>query len=355
MCFMYAENRLIHLWIMDFKSTLFSQLQTLIRSGLSFSRAFELIIEGAKAKEKAMYVRIFDEVVSGKELWRSLETETVFTELDRNVVRIGEETGRLVESLEFLTEYYRKREEQKRMVTSALSYPIITLSVAVIVLVFMLLVVVPMFEQVYARMGGELPAVTRQIIRMSESAPAVLGIIFLLGLSLYGLRRIYGTSDRYQSISSGIIMKLPLVSGLVRKYQVSRFCRIMHLLVSSDVPILHSLYLMQGIIAFYPYRKSIVEICRMIEKGRTLTDGMGQYETLYGKRFLVLLKVGEETNSLEQMLLTQANDTNAELEHQIKQLNNIIEPFLILVIGIIVAFVLIAMYMPMFKLGMTIQ
>lgn len=339
---------------MDFKRTFFSQLQTLIRSGLSFSRAFELIIEGAKTKEKALYVRIFDEVVSGKELWRSLEADKAFTELDRSVVRIGEETGRLVDALAFLTDYYQKREEQKRMVTSALSYPIITLSIAVIVLVFMLLVVVPMFEQVYARMGGELPAITRQIIGMSESAPAVLGIMVLLGLSMYGVRHMFGSSDKYQSITSGIVMRLPLVSGLIRKYQVSRFSRIMHLLVSSDVPILHALYLMRGIITFYPYRQSIEEVCRMIEKGQTLTGGMDKYENLYGKRFLVLLKVGEETNSIEQMLLTQANDTNAELEHEIKQLNNIVEPFLILAIGIIVAFVLIAMYMPMFKLGMTI-
>ena len=340
---------------MDFKRTFFSQLQTLIRSGLSFSRAFELIIEGAKTKEKALYVRIFDEVVSGKELWRSLEADKAFTELDRSVVRIGEETGRLVDALEFLTDYYQKREEQKRMVTSALSYPIITLSIAIIVLVFMLLVVVPMFEQVYARMGGELPAITRQIIWMSESAPAVLGIMVLLGLSMYGVRHMFGSSDKYQSITSGIVMRLPLVSGLIRKYQVSRFSRIMHLLVSSDVPILQALYLMRGIITFYPYRQSIEEVCRMIEKGQTLTGGMNKYENLYGKRFLVLLRVGEETNSIEQMLLTQANDTNAELEHEIKQLNNIVEPFLILAIGIIVAFVLIAMYMPMFKMGMTIQ
>lgn len=340
---------------MDFKRTFFSQLQTLIRSGLSFSRAFELIIEGAKTKENALYVRIFDEVVSGKELWRSLEADKAFTELDRSVVRIGEETGRLVDALEFLTDYYQKREEQKRMVTSALSYPIITLSIAVIVLVFMLLVVVPMFEQVYARMGGELPAITRQIIGMSESAPAVLGIMVLLGLSMYGVRHMLGSSDKYQSITSGIVMRLPLVSGLIRKYQVSRFSRIMHLMVSSDVPILQALYLMRGIITFYPYRQSIEEVCRMIEKGQTLTGGMDKYENLYGKRFLVLLKVGEETNSIEQMLLTQANDTNAELEHEIKQLNNIVEPLLILCIGIIVAFVLIAMYMPMFKLGMTIQ
>lgn len=261
----------------------------------------------------------------------------------------------MAEALEFLTDYYGKREEQKRMVTSALSYPIITLSIAVVVLVFMLLVVVPMFEQVYARMGGELPAVTRQIISMSESAPAVLGVIFLLALLFYGVRYFFGATAKYQNMESGLIMRLPLVSDLVRKYQLSRFCRIMNLLVSSDVPILQALCLMQGIVSFHPYRKSIEEICRIIESGGTLADGLERYEKLYDKRFVVLMKVGEETNSIEQMLLTQANDTNAELEYEIRQLNNVAEPLLILIIGVIVAFVLIAMYMPMFKLGMTIQ
>lgn len=340
---------------MEFKRTFFSQLRTLICSGLSFSDAFELIIESAKTKERAMYVRIFDEVVSGKELWRSLEVDMVFTELDRGIVRVGEETGRLTEALDFLTEYYQKREEQKRMVASALSYPIIILSIAVVVLVFMLLVVVPMFEQVYARLGGELPAVTQRIISLSESSPAILGAVFIIVLLLYGIRHLYGSSDRYRSVESCIIMKLPLVSAVIRKYQLSRFCRIMHLLVSSDVSILQSLRLMQGIVTFYPYHKAIEEACQLIQKGGTLSDCMGRHEDLFGRRFLVLLKVGEETNSLEHMLKAQANDTSAELEHEIKQLNNIVEPVLILGIGIIVAFVLIAMYMPMFKLGMTIQ
>lgn len=352
---MPAGNRSIHLWNMDFKRTFFSELETLIRSGLSFSRAFELIIEGARTKERAIYVRIYGEVVAGRELWRSLQAGREFTELDRSVVRIGEETGRLAEALEFLTEYYRRREEQKRMVTSALSYPLITLTIAVVVLVFMLLVVVPMFEQVYARMGGELPAVTRKIIAMSESAPAVLGAVCVICLAIYVIRRTYGRTSGWQRAESGAIMKLPLVSGIVRKYQLSRFCRIMNLLVSSDVPILQSLRLMQGIITFYPYRKSIEEICGRIEKGGTLSDGLSRYEALYGKRFLVLMRVGEETNTLGQMLKSQADDVNAELEHEIKQLNNVAEPLLILFIGIIVAFVLIAMYMPMFKLGMTIQ
>lgn len=340
---------------MNFKKILFSQLQILIRSGLSFSRAFELIIEGANSKEKTLYSEIFKKVVAGQELWRALEINSVFTELDKNIVRIGEETGRLIESLAFLTDYYQKREEQKRIVTNVLSYPLITLTIAVIVLTFMLMVVVPMFEQVYARMGGELPFVTRQIIAMSKYAPAMLGLLFLIILLLLVIKYFYGKSDGYERLTSSLVMRIPVLSTLVRKYQMSRFCRIMHLLVSSNVPILHSLYLMQGIISFYPYRKSIEGVYKMIKMGMTMIDSMNEYKSLYDNRFIVLLKVGEETNSLEKILLTLANDITAELEYEIKQLTNIVEPLMILVIGIIVAFILIAMYMPMFKLGIAIQ
>lgn len=93
----------------------------------------------------------------------------------------------------------------------------------------------------------------------------------------------------------------------------------------------------------------------MIKMGMTMIDSMNEYKSLYDNRFIVLLKVGEETNSLEKILLTLANDITAELEYEIKQLTNIVEPLMILVIGIIVAFILIAMYMPMFKLGIAIQ
>ncbi|MCD8185040.1 MAG: type II secretion system F family protein [Rikenellaceae bacterium] len=111
-----------------------------------------------------MLEEIHREIIRGSPLWESLSNHKTFTALDCGVVRIGEETGKLYESLEFLAEYYRKKAAQRRMVTAALSYPLIILIVAVIVLVFMLLVIVPMFEQVYARMGGELPTITKAVI-----------------------------------------------------------------------------------------------------------------------------------------------------------------------------------------------
>ncbi|MDE7127544.1 MAG: type II secretion system F family protein [Bacteroidales bacterium] len=241
------------------------------------------------------------------------------------------------------------------MVKSALSYPVIILCIAIVVLIFMLLVVVPMFEQVYARMGGSLPAVTQWIIVFAESVPRFLVILCIAGALIYMIRVRYGKTDSYRSVVSGLWMRLPLAGGLVRKYQVARFSRILYLLVSSDVPILHSLHLMQGIVSFYPYRKSLDSVCMDVEKGCSLTDGLSRFEFLYGKRFIILIRVSEETNSLGEALRTQADELDRELKYDIGQMNNILEPVLIMVIGVVVAFVLIAMYMPMFKLGMTIN
>ncbi len=337
------------------KVMMFSQLQVLLHSGLSFSRAFSLLIDSAGTVEKELYSRVFSQVVAGRELWWSLEQDGNFTALDCSIVRIGEQTGRLTDALAFLTAYYRGREEQKRMVRSALSYPIIILCIAVAVLSFMLLVVVPMFEQVYARMGGELPAVTRKMITVAGNAPVILSVICAGIVICLLIRRCYGTTDAYLCLVSGLVMRMPIAGDLVRKYQVARFSRVMHLLVSSQIHLPHALNLLKGIINFYPYKKSLDSVCRAVEKGSGLADALDEYESLFGKRFLVLMRVGEETNSLDKALLSQSLELDRELKYAIGQLNNVLEPFLILAIGVVVAFVLIAMYMPMFKLGMVVR
>ncbi|MCM1177259.1 MAG: type II secretion system F family protein [Clostridium sp.] len=334
------------------RKVFFSELHSLISSGLSLSRSFGLILDGAGKKERQVYSRVFDRVVSGSCLWQSMSHEACFSELDCSVVRIGEETGKLPDALSFLIDYYRKKEEQKRIIAGALSYPCITLCIAVAVLVFMLIAVVPMFEQVYARMGGELPGITRQIIAFSGKLPAAAGLLLTVLCAWSVVRHLWGGTERYRKFCSGVVMRIPLVGRIVMKYQVARFCRILHLLLSSDVRILEALDLMMGLVTFYPYNESMKSVCRTIERGGSMADGISSCSHLYGKRFIVLLRVAEETNTVDKVLLAQADETDRELDHEIRQLNSLAEPFLIVGIGIIVAFVLIAMYMPMFKLGM---
>ena len=337
------------------KRLFFSQLQVLLKAGLSFTSSFSLIIEGATGNEADVFRRLFDKVIAGASLWEALQGEQDFSRLDYGVIRIGEESGRLMDALGFLTDYYEKKEAQRRTLVSALSYPMITLGVAAVVLVFMMLVVIPMFEQVYARMGGELPAMTRMMISISNKMPALfIGLLVLVGVWVV-VKRLYGQTNFFQRATSALLLKVPYVGKLACLFQLSRLSRLLHLLVSSDVPILQSLRLIADIVHFYPVRKSLTQTCDIVEHGGLLYTGFEAFPLVYSRKFIVLLRVGEETNSLDTMLATLADDLSAELDYEIKQINNALEPLLILFIGIIVAFVLISMYLPMFKMGMTIQ
>ena len=177
------------------KYLFFSQLHSLLKSGLSFSRSFELLIENGSENESGILQSVYNDIISGNALWTALQKSGNFSDLDCGVIRIGEETGRLDQSLEFLNNYYNKKNEQRRILTGALSYPLIILVVAALVVTFMILVVVPMFEQVYSRMGGELPQITRFIIRLSGSAPAFFTIIAILIILFFTVRHFYGKKN----------------------------------------------------------------------------------------------------------------------------------------------------------------
>lgn len=337
------------------KKAFFAQLNGLLKAGLSFSTSFSLIIEGATGKDKVLFRSVMDRIVSGGSLWEALSVESSFTRLDCGVLRIGEETGRLPETLAFLSDYYEKKESQRRALVSALSYPAITACVAMVVLVFMMMVVVPMFEQVYTRMGGSLPSLTRTLISMSRHVPAVLFVLACVMIVLFLVRYLYGKTETYQELRARILFGIPVLGGLLKKTELSRLSRIMYLLTSSNVPIIQSLELVGGILQFQPYRRAVAETTGAVTTGTMIYAAFASYPELFDRKFLMMLRVGEETASLERMFKSLADEMTEELNYQIRQLNNLLEPFLILAIGVIVAFVLIAMYLPMFSLGMAIQ
>ncbi|MBR6183033.1 MAG: type II secretion system F family protein [Bacteroidales bacterium] len=337
------------------KRLFYSQLHVLLRAGMSFASSFSVIVDGAKGREKELYGALFEDVISGHSLWSAMQGRDDFSKLDYGVVRVGEESGNLMAALAFLSDYYQRKETQRRTIVGALSYPAIIMAVAVVVVIFMLTVVVPMFEQVYTRMGGELPSLTRFIIRLSSFLPTVLFIVLGILAVFYCVHRVYRDTDWYQSFCAKLVLAVPVVGSLIKKVQLSRFCRIMNLLVSSDVPLLQSLELVGGILSLYPYKHSVEAVSEKVQTGSLMADAFADYPNLYDKKFLVMMRVGEETNSLDTMLQTLSDDLSEDLNYQIKQLNNMLEPALIIFIGAIVAFVLISMYLPMFKLGMTIQ
>ena len=334
------------------KEAFFAELHSLLSAGLDFSHAFELLITDERDEvARKLMKQLFAAVVRGEALCTALQISGRFTALDCGIVRIGEETGRLDEALKFLADYYHKRVAQRRMVSGAVSYPLIILCTAVVVVIFMVLVIVPMFEQVYARLGGELPALTRSIISLSRNFPqqlAIGGLILGSAIVLYFRFRSYDTVRR---IIASALLRLPLVGGILRRNNQALFCTLMCLLTRSGVPLLRGVEMLSGIITFWPYQQSLRDIYVDLERGELFADAMARHENIYDRRLVTLIRVGEQTGRLSEMFRKQADDLSARLEHELKQLGTMLEPILILLVGVLVAIVLIAMYMPMFKLG----
>ena len=334
------------------REVFYAELHALLTAGLDFSHAFALLIEGEReVRMKALLERLYGEVVGGAALWQAMERSGVFRALDCGVVRIGEQTGRLPDTLDFLRDYYRKRAAQRRMVSSAVSYPLVILCTAVAVVAFMLAVIVPMFEQVYSRMGGELPAMTRRIISLSRAFPTCLTVAALAGAGTLLWWKIYGDRPSVQRFVCGWLLRIPIVGDTLKKSVQARFCRLLGLLASSGVPLLQGIGMLEGIIVFYPYRISFARIVRELERGACLSEALERFADLYDRRLVTLLRVGEQTGRLSEMLAREGDVLTAELEHRLRLLGNLLEPVLILLVGLLVAVILVAMHLPMFRLG----
>lgn len=334
------------------REVLYAELHALLTAGLDFSHAFALLIEGERdVRMRALLKSLYGEVVGGVGLWQSMQRSGAFRALDCGVVRIGEQTGRLSETLEFLADYYRKRAAQRRMVSSAVSYPLVILCTAVAVVAFMLAVIVPMFEEVYARMGGQLPALTRWIIALSKSFPAYAAVFALVVGAAYILLYTNRNRKEVQRWSAELLLRLPVAGAIIRKNHQAQFCRLLSLLASSGVPLLAGVGMLADVIGFYPYRQSFAAICRALEQGELFSSCLARFPALYDRKLTALVRVGEETNRLPEMLRRQGDALNDELEYRIKRMGSLLEPALIMLVGLLVAVILISMYMPMFRLG----
>ncbi|MDR2293308.1 MAG: type II secretion system F family protein [Prevotellaceae bacterium] len=334
------------------KEILFSELNSLLSSGLDFSRSFELLISSENdRKTKIILQELYNRVISGYSLWQAVENCGKFSKLDSGVIRIGEQTGRLNDAFSFLTDYYHKKTHQRRLILSAIRYPLIILATAVTVVIFMMSFIVPMFEQVYVRLGGELPALTKWIISVSKSFPDYIAILILVMAGIAIPLYIYKDTKKVRSATATVLLKIPVLGPIMKRNTQAHFCKLLYLLISSGVPLLYSIQMLADIITFYPYQSSFKSIADALQHGEMFTANLEKYDKLYDKKLTTLLRVGEETNRLPHMLNMQAEELTKNLEYSLKKSGDILEPILIIFVGALVAIILVSMYLPMFKLG----
>jgi type IV pilus assembly protein PilC len=338
-----------------FKADFYRELGSLLESGIDLRRGIQLLIDEQEKERIAVKLQmISDMVIKGSALSDALRSLKEFTNYEIQSIRIGEETGRLVQVFNALTTFYNDKVKLKRQLISVFSYPSFVLLITFGVLYFMLNFVVPMFEDVFKQFGQDLPWLTKKIIALSEIFPLLFGygLVGIIGISIY----FYSQRKEiwFRSYSSKILLRLPVFGKLIKQIYLARFCQSMALLLEAKTPLVKALDLVQGMIHFYPLEQAIQEANAMVKKGNQLHEGL-ELSKLMDKRLISLLRIAEEINQLDQTFNRLNEQYNEDISHRTKLMGTIIEPAIIVLIGGIVGLIMVAMYLPMFNLSNVIK
>jgi type IV pilus assembly protein PilC len=332
------------------KESFYAELSMLIVAGMDLKTALELVLAGQQKKDKPVFDEVNRRVLAGSTLSDALRTTGKFGDYEFHSILIGEETGRLGEVFSGLALYFKNKIQQRRKIISAVSYPVIVLSTSVGAVFFMMKFVVPMFADVFRRFGGKLPWITSVIISFSEILDRYfLGFILLIivcAILLYRERK----KLWFRKGGSALLLRLPLVGDIVRKIYLARFSNTMRLLVGTDTPLLRSISLVRQMIPFYPVEASLTQVEADVLKGESLHKSLAKFN-FYPDKLIQLIKVGEEVNKLEHFFEAIAAQYTEEVEYRTQTVSSVLEPLIIIFLGLIVGVILVAMYLPMFQLS----
>lgn len=327
------------------------QFATIIQAGVSIMQALDLLIEQMnKPAMKNALVVVYEEVKKGKTFSEGLKaTNGAFPEFLINMIKVGELSGNLDDVMNRMAEYYEKDTKVRRKVKGAFTYPIAILVVTIGVVIFLINNVVPTFVGMMSSSGGELPAPTQFILGLSKFmknnglislvvvVAAVVGCVF------------WGKTPNGQRFFDGLVLKMPVIKGVMQKVLAARFARTMSILITSGIPIVQSLEILKSILGNKLVEDSLEKVSDDIKKGRGFAKPIS--EIPYFPRMLTqMIGIGEETGSLDTMLTKTADMYDDEVDSAITQATTLIEPMIIVVIGGVVGFVVLAMIMPVFSL-----
>lgn len=336
------------------KERFYAELSVLFSAGVDIGGALLLIAdETTKAKDKQLLSEIKNKVVAGDSLSDALELSGQFSPYEYYSIKIGEETGRLPEVLLELNRYFSQKIAQRRKVVGALSYPLIVLLTALGAVYFMLRFVVPMFKDMFSRFGGELPMATQIVLDASKWMEQNGGLIFLFLLAAGILIYLQKNKLWFRATMSKLVLSTPFLKDMVVKVYLARFCQAMRLLISSSTPLINAMSLVEKMIGFYPIEQSVVPINEGLMKGESLHQCLAKHK-VYPKKFVALIKVAEEVNQLDLIFEKLENQYNDEVEYQSGLISSVLEPLLIVIIGVFVAVILLSMYLPLFSINTSV-
>lgn len=332
--------------------SLTQQMATLVDSGITLDKALSILVDLAeKPQAKEILAEIHKQVHAGSSFADALaEFPKVFSKLYTNMIRAGETGGTLASSLNSVADFLEKSEELKANVRSAMIYPAILTFVGGSAVLVLFTVVIPRFTKLFDELGSALPLPTKIMLFISSSITAhwlVMLMAFILAVAGFIY---YRNHEKGRLHWDGLILKLPLFGSLAQKIEVSRFSRTMATLLSSGVAILQALTITQSILDNRVIAGTMDRLHQGLKEGNGLSEPLRQ-TGVFPPLAVHMITIGEETGSLDVMLNKVANTYDREVERSIKQLISLIEPFMILIMALIIGFIVISMLLAIFSIN----
>jgi len=328
------------------------QFSTMIDAGLPILQCLDILhSQQENPTFKKMLKKIKESVESGSTLAEALKAyPKQFDDLFVNMVHAGEMGGILDTILRRLSAYMEKAAHLKRKVKGAMTYPIVTLVIAIVVLAVILIFVIPVFEEMFADFGSELPVPTQIVVGMSNFAKANAGYTFL-ALILFGFasRRFYRT-EKGRAAVDRTILRLPVFGDLFRKVAVAKFTRTMGTMLTSGVAILEALDIVGKTAGNKTIEEAISKTRSGISEGRTMADPLTE-SGVFPSMVCQMISVGEATGALDAMLGKIADFYDEEVDQAVENLTALIEPFMLVFLGVTIGGLVVAMYLPIFKMA----
>ena len=332
------------------------QMATMMKSGVPIVSSLEIIGGGHKnPRMKNMVDQIRTDIEGGSSMYEAISRHPVqFDELFRNLVRAGEGAGVLETVLDTIASYKENVEALKGKIKKALFYPTMTIAVAVLVSAILLIFVVPQFETTFRDFGADLPAFTKMIVAASDFMVGYWWLMLLIfGGAFFGFFFLYKRSPSLQHTLDKLVLKVPVIGEILHNSAIARFARTTAVTFRAGVPLVEALESVAGATGNSVYEKAVYRIRDDVAVGYPVNMAMKQ-TNLFPHMVIQMTAIGEEAGALDTMLFKVAEYFEQEVNNAVDALASLIEPMIMVVIGVLVGSMVIGMYLPIFKLAATI-
>ncbi len=327
------------------------QLATMISAGLPIVQAIAILERQTENKKfKKILKEIRTDVEGGSNFSDALTKHKVFTPLYVNLVRAGETSGTLDAVLDRLATFLEKDLELRGKIKSAMTYPVIVLSFAIIITYFLMVGIVPMFAGILTDLGSELPLLTRILIVIADFLQH--GVLYIIGITLavYFAYRYYYKTPRGRRVLDGLKLRMPVFGNLNKKSAIARFSRTFGLLVSSGVNVIEAMDITRGTAGNAIVEDILSETKESIQVGEPIHSTLLRYPQVFPPMVSSMIAIGEETGALDTMLQKVADFYEREVDEAVTSLTAAIEPVMIIILGGIVGAIVAGMFLPLFQI-----